>query len=236
MVANLLEQLGAKPDVVYIPMCIACDKVRVRRFGSECASCGEATAARERRDSILRAWKTVPETLQWVAFENPRLAQWVTDGDAIAKALKSLDAPLVTLVGGMRAGKTTLAIAMLREHVRRGTRKGASPRDVGHARRARFVTTMDLVRERDETRLGEDHMPLRDVCERASVLVLDELGELRDPHAVIYGLLHMRHAQGRPTIVTTWLSREQCAETYGGVAGRLFDDGVVIRVRKEVVG
>src|SRR5439155_8790871 len=97
-------------------------------------------------------------------------------------------APLVTLRGGMRAGKTTLACCMLREHIRRGAKTSASPRDVWHARRARFVTTCDLLRERDETRLGDDHMPLLEACERASVLVLDELGGAPDPRGVIYGL------------------------------------------------
>lgn len=223
---------GPTPESAAQPKCAACGTATVTRWVVYCPPCREVAALRDRRDAIARAWRTVPEALRWAAFDSPTLPHWAPDDEAIAAARAHLDAPLVTLVGLMRAGKTTIAACMLREHLRRGAAKAAMARDVYRARTARFVTTMDLLRERDTTRLGQDHMPLRDVCERASVLVIDELGRARDPHGVLYGLLHDRHARGRQTIVTTWLSREQCAETYGGIAGRLFDDGIVINVRK----
>lgn len=214
------------------PMCIRCDVVGVRRTGLECSTCVASRTRREREEGLRRAWATVPTSLAWATFGSPQLAAWVPDADAIEAAKAAIGAPLVTLVGDMRAGKTTLAACMLREHVRRGAKATATSADVWHARRARFVRGYDLLRERDNTRLGEDHMPILDVCERASVLVLDELGQGKDPHGVLYALLHDRHARARQTIVTTWMTREQCAERYGGIAGRLFDDGVVIRVRK----
>jgi hypothetical protein len=230
--ADLLRALEGAPTGP--PICRTCGAVVVRRLGADCPPCAEAAAAAERREAITRAWKTTPDVLHWVAFDAPGLDKWVTDATAIAAARGALDARLVTLTGPNRAGKTVIACCMFREHLRRGARKKASPRERVHARRGRFETTHTLIREREETRLGEEHMPVRDVCEHASLLVLDNLEDANDPHRVIYTLLHNRHADGRQTIVTTWLDREQCAAVHGGgLAGRLFEDGVVIQVRKE---
>src|SRR5579859_5276949 len=205
--AKLQPVFGPLPQ----PKCVRCDGAVVVRFGSECSECTAQRARAERKDSLRRAWATVPQTLAWVAFDAPAFAEWVPDSDAARRAREALTAPMVTLTGPMRSGKTTLGCAMLREHIRRGARAGAAPRDVYHAQRARFARSFDLVREREATRLGDEHMPLWDVCLRASVLLLDELGEQHDRHGTIYALLHDRHAQGRQTIVTTWLTREQCA-------------------------
>jgi hypothetical protein len=242
MTAQLLDVFGSMTALsaalnggrVLDPTCVSCG-VPVPRVGRECLACISARARAERAEGLNRAWSTVPETLAWLAFDAAGVEAWVLDVAARAAAKDAFGLPLVTLRGEPGAGKTSLACCMLREHVRRGARASSTPREIWHARRARFVTTCDLIRERDERRLGDDHLPLLEACERASILVLDDLDRASDPRRVIHGLIHARHRHGRQTIVTTALTREECARHHEpGIARRLFDDGLVIEVAKTV--
>src|SRR5690606_41552787 len=72
----------------------------------------------------------------------------------------------------------------------------------------------------------------------AHTLVIDELGEeLRSSSKLVRGdtairdVLHQRQAEGRRTIVTTYLSTDEIAEAYGaGIARRLHERGIVIEL------
>ena len=64
----------------------------------------------------------------------------------------------------------------------------------------------------------------------ADLLVLDDLGTERNiPSNPVPDIIFERHAEGRATWVTTWMTRLQLAERYGdGVARRVFERAVVI--------
>src|SRR5690606_9414246 len=80
--------------------------------------------------------------------------------------------------------------------------------------------------------------PLVTLALRAHTLVIDELGEeLRSSSKLVRGdtairdVLHQRQAEGRRTIVTTYLSIDEIAEAYGaGIARRLHERGIVIEL------
>ncbi len=230
---------GVRPDELDAPLrCEAGCGVEVRPGARLCAACGTKRAAAEHTEAVKKAWHTVPMSLRWAGLDSPKLAQWVRDEAAIAR-VRQLAAdlagnPIVTLCGPAGAGKTTLACALLRQWVRLGASPSAPPAMRLMARRARFAAVQDLLHDRAETRLGE-HVVSIDLARQASVLVLDEVGRGKDPQGVIFGLLHARHRERRPTIMTTpFASASELAADArdGGLARRVFDDGQRVDVKK----
>lgn len=218
------------------PRCFAGCGAEVSREGKSCPACETKRLEADRAEQVRRAWGTVPQTLRWASLADPKLAAWCRDAAAVARVQQiagELDVHrTVTLTGEAGAGKTTLACALLREWIRRGARKGASPADMAIARKARFAVATDLVHDRAVSRLGE-HVPSIDLARQASVLVLDEVGRGKDAHGVIFGLLHERHREGRPTIITTpalTLGELAAATQDGGLARRVFSDATVVHV------
>lgn len=214
------------------PKCIDCGASPVWRVGATCETCRMALALADRRAALVAAWDTVPETLRWAKFDDVRLDRWARDSDAVKIARGRVGRPLVTLQGPMRAGKTTIAVAMLAETFRAASAPDASAGAIWLARRSLFVRAEALLKARDQYPLGEGDPPLVARATHAGVLLLDELVPHPDPHRVLRELINDRHVRKRPTLVTTWLTKEQCAENFGGVAGRLFEDGDLVPVRK----
>lgn len=220
------------------PVCSGGCGAQVARRGDYCAVCTPKRLARDHADALVQAWSTVPYTLRWASFLDAKITSWVRDTAAVDKARELADDaeahPFVTLLGDPGAGKTTLACAMLREWVRLGARPSSTAARRGRARRARYVSALDILRDRSESQLGQ-HVPSLDLAHHASVLVLDEVGRGSDPHSVIFGLVHERHRDGRPTIMTTpylTASAFALATRDGGLARRVFDDSECIEVRK----
>lgn len=229
---------GLTPEELDGPRrCFAGCGAVVTRVADTCAPCAARRVAEEHEAACMRAWHTAPPVLWWVALEHPQIRGWVRDVAARESALALVDElhshPLVTFTGEAGAGKTTLACALLREWVSLGF-GASSPRARSMARRVRFDTAQDLIRERTETRLGE-HVIGIDLAREASVLALDEVGRGMDPHGVIFSLVSERHRAGRPTIITTpHLTAKDFAEKTrdGGLTRRVFDDAKVIEVRR----
>lgn len=224
------------------PRCFAGCGAEVKRIAATCSECDQKRVLAEHEAEVLRAWGTVPSTLNWADLRSQRMPSWVRDSAAVDRTREAAKAPdkfwWVTFVGEPGAGKTTLACALLRERMRPGARANAPPDQRAFTRRARFATAHDIVQERSITPLGE-HVVSLDLAQQASILVLDEVGRGKDTHAVIFGLLHARHRERRPTIVTTpYASAADFSQASGdgGLARRVFDDAEVIVVRKMGAG
>jgi DNA replication protein DnaC len=216
--------------------CIECDEAPVPRFGKICAPCIERRSAREKRDQLVRAFQSIPTSLRRVSFDDrEHLKSFVDDAEAIAAARDSVARKIVTLCGPARAGKTTLAVCMLRELIVSASKPSATPSAFREAAGARFVVAADLVQAQSEHPFGKGSAPLVKAARAATVLVLDEVGggPQGDSQGVVFRLLHERHRELKQTIVTTGLDEQSVSGLYGGgIAGRLFEDAFVIRVNK----
>ncbi|MBV9945478.1 MAG: hypothetical protein JOZ69_01365 [Myxococcales bacterium] len=124
-------------------------------------------------------------------------------------------------------GKTTLAVCKLRQCVAQNGSLGM------------FVDVRRLARAARQHPLGSSsEVPLVAESIRADVLLLDDLGEERGADDAVLDVIRDRHAQDRPTIVTSGhaLTMRSGIEVFGqrygdGIARRLFQGAVVIELR-----
>ena len=132
------------------------------------------------------------------------------------------------IYGDIGAGKTHLAVAILKELLRMGCR-------------ARFATFGGIVDE-VKASFGSDDSPL-DRYASVPVLVLDDLGKERPTGYVLeqlYDLVNKRNAAGLPTIVTSNYDAGELADvlmqeggnqsTAGAIVSRLVQDAKPVRM------
>ena len=163
--------------------------------------------------------RTIPASYLWARLGAAELRQRVPR-PAIAWAENAWKHDRVCLMGASRAGKTSLAVAMLRRR--------ASERHVAGV----FLHAYRLGVARILHPAGHGEPELVAVAMRAPVVLIDDLGGERD-HATsaIPDILVERHAEGRATWVTTGMTREQLVARYGqGIVARVFERATVIRV------
>jgi DNA replication protein DnaC len=123
-------------------------------------------------------------------------------------------------MGTSRAGKTSLAVAMVRAWVAK------------HERAAMFVPAHRLALARMQHRAGHGEADLVEQAMQAPLVLLDDLGSERDfPTNPIADVIFERHAHDRPTWMTTGLTRDPLVARYGaGVVARLFERARIIHV------
>jgi DNA replication protein DnaC len=192
----------------------------------------EACALREERKHLLEpALSSIPKHYRWASFDNLDLIRSrVPNQHAIARAQQCFGAIRVTLIGTTGSGKTSLAVAMLRMHIDAAYAPDADADTVARGKGALFATSFDVCAAAASHPLGKGEAPLIARARRASILVLDEVGSEPQPDAVKL-LLFDRYNSALPTWVTTFLSREQVSERYGGgVHRRMFEHGRTIEV------
>jgi hypothetical protein len=174
----------------------------------------------ERRSEALAALeRTIPPVYRWAHFAAPELRERVPVA-AVATGQSSWREPRICLMGICRAGKTSLAVAMLRQWVSSSGRAAA------------FLHAYKLGVARIQHPAGHGEPELVEVAMRAPLVLLDDLGSERD-HALsaVPDVIFERHAENRPTWVTTGLTRDQLVKRYGpGVVARIFERAKVIRV------
>jgi DNA replication protein DnaC len=178
---------------------------------------------RDQRTTALSALeKTIPASYRWARFSAPELRQRVP-APALAFAQDAWRHDRVCLMGASRAGKTSLAVAMLRRWASHASRAGV------------FVHAYRLGVARILHPAGHGEPELVELAMRAPLVLIDDLGGERD-HAVsaLPDALVERHAENRPTWVTTGLTREQLVKRYGqGIVARVFERATVIHVGAE---
>jgi hypothetical protein len=182
-----------------------------------CDACGAWFDKGREDDQIRDALGTIPERFRWAAFDSPDLVARVAPGSpcrarSAVEDLASKRVGIVLIAGETKRGKTSLACAMMRELATRRHRL---------ARHMRFVSALELARCRVEAGLGRVPAEL-DAARRASLLVLDDLGQEVTGQDVLREALHARHDRDLPAVVTTHLDADGLARVYGaGTARRL---------------
>lgn len=196
--------------------------------------CAEQQRQEALRRELADARASIPSDYAWATFDAREIGERVKPRKACLVTAKAWadGVRMLTLTGPSGAGKTSLACAMLRATIDSGARGVET---------SRFVRSWELAKARSEHALGRGEAPLVTLALRAHTLVIDELGEeLRSSSRLVRGdtairdVLHERQAAGRRTIITTYLSRDEIAATYGaGIARRLDERGLVIELGGE---
>jgi DNA replication protein DnaC len=178
----------------------------------------DATSSK-RHDALGALERTIPPAYQWSRFSAPELPMRVAPS-AIAQAQASWRDPRVCLMGVSRAGKTSLAVAMLRQWVRSSERSAA------------FLRAYKLAGARLRHPAGHGEPEIVELALKAPLVLIDDLGCERDsPTNAVVDVIFERHDDGLPTWVTTGLTREQLLARYGlGVVARIFERARVVRV------
>jgi DNA replication protein DnaC len=231
---NSLEEILAnlatgKPTAMSVESkCARCGERPVERSGSWCDVC-EAERRRAHRVALVRvARESIPSTFRDLDAQEVRRRVRIPETTDQAEGAKAH--VRVVLVGASGFGKTTLACWMLQQVIDRGV--VGTPEELERARWARFVDAPKLALAEREHPLGEGEAPLLRSAHRASVLVLDDVGQelgLRLAVNPVVDVIRERHAAGRATWVTTFLEPDAFEKAYGsGTARRVFDGGVVL--------
>jgi hypothetical protein len=206
-----------------------CDGVSVFVGGGPCDPC----SVRLTREKRLADWlDRLPPRFTWGLAE-PRLAQLV-GVEVVAQARTLFGAERIVFAGAAGSGKTSLAVALLRELYESAVKPDAKPALVRRAEGAMFASAYDLSKARARHPLGHGEAPLIDAALRATTLVIDDLGSERDGYqSAVTEVLYERHAECRTTWVTTWLDAAKARERYGdGIARRIFEGARRVQLGK----
>jgi hypothetical protein len=178
------------------------------------------TANERRHDMLMALARTIPPAYAWARLSAPELEARVHPRAAITDTLPVLGASRLCLMGASRAGKTSLAVALLRRRV------AASPI------RAAFFAAHRIGLARIQHAAGHGEPEIVDRAMTVPLALLDDVGSERDTATnPLPDTVFERHAANLGTWVTTGLTREQLLQRYGsGFVTRLFDRAKVIRL------
>jgi hypothetical protein len=212
------ESLGRRPDETI-------DEWFLRTFGpmpapvndSDPKPLQDANPRLRRASASLE--RSIPSAYRWCHMDAPELPERVYV-PAIGIAKNACHEPRICVMGSSRAGKTSLAVAMLRAWVSK------------YGRVAMFVPAHRLGVARLQHAAGHGEPEVVETAMRVPLVLLDDVGSERDfPTNPIPDVIFERHAQDLPTWVTTGLTREQLVKRYGlGVVARVFERARVIHV------
>jgi DNA replication protein DnaC len=185
----------------------------------DCTIAAEARADHERRHAAAES--TIPRAFAWARLGSDELAKRV---DARRRPLaemvqRILAAERVVLAGGAGAGKTSLAVACLRERLPAG----------------RFVSAVRLGTARIQHAAGGGEAPLVEQAIAAPLLLIDDVGqEQHTATNAVKDVIWLRHEAERPTWVTTGLRSTELVTRYGdGVRRRMLEGAYVERLGPE---
>jgi DNA replication protein DnaC len=195
-------------DTAYVPP-------RVDVVGDE-----ERAHDAERRADLRRRFEaSVPASYRWARLGDPAMLVRAPLPEGVSP-MASVHAERLVIAGSPGTGKTSLAVAMLRE------------RFASTGRLALFVHCHRLGTARIQHKAGDGEAGSVEEAMKAPLILLDDLGaEHGGVNSALLDVVRERHAEGLPTWVTTGLTREEIAERYdGGIVRRILDRAHVIRM------
>ena len=196
-----------------------------------CEACADAFVSARR---INHVEAPIPPKFTSARVGAPELRQRVQLEPSAFKAAyrEAMAGKSLVLHGGQGCGKTSVAVALFRAILDRGRGKDATKENAHLARRAFFVSSYDLARDRARHKLGDGESPLIERAMRASLCVIDDLGsEAETQLSGVGDVVYERWGQDRPTWVTTWANPEEIGVKYGGgIARRVFENAHVVEV------
>ena len=157
------------------------------------------------RTRILRS-RGVPSIIAGASFKN-----FETDSEAQEKAKTKAQEfvgearGFLILLGDVGLGKSSLAVAVMRETIKRTTR-------------IRFVTQYEIMEDLRRTYRDKNAKDPVQTLKGVDLLVLDEMGLSsggKDELPAIHSILNHRHGEGLPTIITANGSAAQLREDLG---------------------
>lgn len=217
---DFLAALGPAPT--FVP-CPRCGRETASPKGVPCWDCQRADEAKRDAEHAERRLG-IPPRFGWARFGGSELAERVrilgrsgpVDLDVARRHILSWAGPAVLFLGAAGTGKTSFAIACLRET--------AGPC---------CVSASALERARIEHRAGDGEAPLVKRALSARVLLIDDLGQDKASNvSAVEAVVLARHDANLTTWVTTGLTPEELESRYGaGVRRRLTEPGVGLVVR-----
>lgn len=247
----LARRAGIPVPVGFVFRCAGgCDKP-VERRGGYCAPCAEEDRRRQRQMLLAEAYASVSrvgsdasngDSLEWCRAGTPQYAAATQKARAVAASLTERKVPVaiiergqwgrdlgnVVILGPKRIGKSKAAIACAHRFLDKALKGDLDAAAFRFARGIRVVSGLKLGRARATTRLGE--VPeLERVAQRATLLVLDEVGFEEDA-TVIRDVIYDRcEDRGRPTFLTSGLTLAAIQGRYGApTIERLRERGHII--------
>jgi DNA replication protein DnaC len=144
----------------------------------------------------------------------------VSPSSAVDEGQAACERARACLVGNARAGKTSLAVAMLRRRVWKTGIPGM------------FFQSHRLGMAGLQHPAGHGEPEIVDQAIRIPLALIDDLGSERDVAMnAVPDVIFDRHVAGRDTWITTGMTREQLVTRYGqGTVARLFEGARVIRL------
>jgi len=209
------------------------------RGGAFCAPHVLTERARAHKRALDRPEDQIPTRYRESRFGSELLAA-KCPADAADKARRAFEAGAlaITLRGDTGTGKALLAAA-LANLVRDAGRADDAPEHLTYrAYGFRWVSAMDIGRANSESSLGGEPRIVR-AARDATVLVVDELGRQGDEaqtdaqraaaDGTIFRIVDARHEANRPTIFTTFLTRDQLLGKNHEHDRRAISDGGLVR-------
>jgi DNA replication protein DnaC len=184
--------------------------------GIEAESCEDAL--RKQRAEALE--RSIPQVYRWARLSAPELGQRLLRKEALGETQRQVKSSRIVWEGSAGAGKTSLAVALLRARAVTAERRSCL-----------FVPAYRLAQARIQHPAGHGEAPLVETAIRCDVLLLDDVGNERDHAAnAVPDVIFERDAADLPTWVTVGKTRAQLASMYGaGIVRRLFERATVIR-------
>lgn len=183
-----------------------------------CWACQVAIDHRaEHEEARSHSVASIPKRYGWANLAAPELVARVKSRDPVADVCRRvLAASRVIFAGPSGAGKTSLAIACLRERAPHGL----------------FVSALRLGTVRIQSAAGKGEAVLVEQAIAAPLLLIDEVGgEAKTATNAVRDVIFARHDADLPTWITTGMKGAQLAELYGdGCLRRLTEGAYVVQL------